>query len=80
MLLGSLCLYHFFTGIRIVEANLATLFQPFHQIDRGLNRKYEGTGLGLALSRRLTQLHGGDLTVKSELERGSCFTLHLPSE
>jgi signal transduction histidine kinase len=66
------------TGIGISAADLPLLFQPFQQIDRGLNRKYEGTGLGLLLSRRLARLHGGEITVTSELGRGSCFTLHLP--
>ncbi|WP_228055180.1 ATP-binding protein [Gloeocapsopsis crepidinum] len=66
------------TGIGISQEDLAKLFQPFQQLDSGLDRKYEGTGLGLALSRKLAQLHGGDITVQSELRRGSCFTLHLP--
>ncbi|MUL39051.1 ATP-binding protein [Gloeocapsopsis dulcis] len=66
------------TGIGISQEDLAKLFQPFQQLDSGLDRKYKGTGLGLALSRKLAQLHGGDITVHSELGRGSCFTLHLP--
>ncbi|PSM47304.1 histidine kinase [Chroococcidiopsis sp. CCALA 051] len=66
------------TGIGIALEDCEAIFQPFHQVDSGLNRKYEGTGLGLALSRRLAQLHGGDITVRSELRRGSCFTLYLP--
>ena len=66
------------TGIGIAEVDQAFLFQPFRQLDSGLNRKYEGTGLGLALTRKLAQLHGGDITVTSELGRGSCFTLYLP--
>lgn len=66
------------TGIGIAETDLATLFQPFRQLDSGLNRKYEGTGLGLALSRKLAILHGGDITVTSKVGSGSCFTLCLP--
>ena len=66
------------TGIGIADADQESIFKPFHQVDSGLNRKYEGTGLGLALSRKLAQLHKGDITLKSELGRGSCFTLHLP--
>ena len=66
------------TGIGIDKAGQLGLFQPFKQIDSGLNRKYEGTGLGLALSRKLAQLHGGDITLKSQSGQGSCFTLHLP--
>jgi signal transduction histidine kinase len=68
------------TGIGIAQAEQATLFQPFHQLDSGLNRKYEGSGLGLALSRKLAQLHGGDITIHSELVCGSCFTLYLPDK
>lgn len=66
------------TGIGIAEADLATLFEPFRQLNSELNRKYQGTGLGLALTRKLARLHGGDVTVTSELERGSCFTVYLP--
>ncbi|UBF24806.1 GAF domain-containing protein [Kovacikia minuta CCNUW1] len=66
------------TGIGISQADLALLFQPFQQLDGGLNRKYQGTGLGLVLARKLAQLHGGDITVASEVGRGSCFTLKLP--
>ncbi|PSB32146.1 ATP-binding protein [Chlorogloea sp. CCALA 695] len=66
------------TGIGIDKAEQLGLFQPFKQLDSGLNRKYEGTGLGLALSRKLARLHGGDITLKSQMGQGSCFTLHLP--
>ncbi|HCF29139.1 MAG TPA: histidine kinase, partial [Cyanobacteria bacterium UBA11049] len=66
------------TGIGIAASDRESIFQPFHQVDSGLNRKYEGTGLGLALSRKLAQLHQGEITLDSELGRGSCFTLHLP--
>lgn len=66
------------TGIGISQADQAILFQPFQQLDSGINRRHEGTGLGLALSRRLARLHNGDITLTSELGCGSCFTLHLP--
>ena len=68
------------TGIGIALTDQESIFNPFYQVDSGLNRKYEGTGLGLALSRKLAQLHKGDITLESELGRGSCFTLHLPME
>jgi len=67
------------TGIGISAANQASLFQPFRQLDSD-NRKPEGTGLGLALSRKLAHLQGGDITVTSKLGCGSCFTLYLPRE
>ncbi len=66
------------TGIGISEAEQVVLFQPFQQLDTGLNRKYEGTGLGLALSQRLAQLHGGKITLRSRPGEGSCFVVSLP--
>ncbi|XGV99406.1 MAG: GAF domain-containing protein [Leptolyngbya sp. BL-A-14] len=68
------------TGIGIEQQDLPLLFQPFQQLDTGLDKKYQGTGLGLALARKLAQLHHGDLTVTSEPGRGSCFSLSLPVE
>ena len=67
------------TGIGISEKDQANVFQPFWQLDTGLVNKYEGTGLGLAVARQLARLHGGDITFESELGRGSCFTLCLPT-
>ncbi|MDD5296504.1 MAG: ATP-binding protein [Rhodocyclaceae bacterium] len=67
------------TGIGISEANQGRLFQPFVQLDSGLTRKYEGTGLGLALSQRLAHLHHGHLEVESQPGLGSCFSLILPA-
>ncbi|MBD1931003.1 hypothetical protein H6F79_03985 [Trichocoleus sp. FACHB-69] len=66
------------TGIGLSEAQQTILFEAFQQLDSGLNRQYEGTGLGLALCRKLALLHGGEITVKSKLLSVSCFTLHLP--
>ncbi|KAM3093057.1 GAF domain-containing protein [Phormidesmis sp. 146-12] len=68
------------TGIGIAEKKLPLLFQPFSQVDSQLNRRYEGTGLGLVLARNLAKLHGGDITVKSIAGKGSQFTLYLPDE
>lgn len=66
------------TGIGIPADQLEQIFQPFTQIDRGLDRQYEGAGLGLALTRQLAQLHGGHLRVTSAVGQGSCFVLSLP--
>ncbi|ESA38784.1 multi-sensor hybrid histidine kinase [Leptolyngbya sp. Heron Island J] len=66
------------TGIGIAREDINKLFQPFIQIDSALNRQYSGTGLGLALVKRLVDLHGGDVRVTSKIEQGSCFTVDLP--
>ncbi len=66
------------TGIGIASEELEFLFTPFKQLDSRLNRQYEGTGLGLALTRKLARLHGGDLTLESTEGKGSRFTLFLP--
>ncbi|MEI7849562.1 MAG: PAS domain S-box protein, partial [Chloroflexota bacterium] len=66
------------SGIGIKEEDLPRLFQPFIQLDARLARQYEGTGLGLAMVRRLTELHGGSVTVQSVVGQGSRFTVCLP--
>ncbi|CUR31939.1 PAS fold family (fragment) [Planktothrix tepida PCC 9214] len=66
------------TGIGLTPENASKLFQPFIQIDSSLNRQYSGTGLGLALVRRLVELHQGTVGVTSELGKGSCFMVCLP--
>jgi PAS domain S-box-containing protein len=66
------------TGIGIAKDQMDKLFQPFMQIDSKLSRRYSGTGLGLSLVRRIVELHGGSITVESEIDIGSCFTVALP--
>ncbi len=66
------------TGIGIPDQELDNLFQPFMQIDSRLNRQHEGTGLGLALVYKLIELHGGSINLKSEVGKGSTFTVSLP--
>jgi signal transduction histidine kinase len=66
------------TGIGIAESDRLSLFQPFRQLDSTLARQQHGTGLGLALTKRFAELHGGQLRVESKLGKGSVFTLRLP--
>ena len=65
------------TGIGIAPERLESVFDPFVQVDRALNRPHEGVGLGLAISRDLAQGMGGTLTVRSTPDEGSVFTLKL---
>jgi signal transduction histidine kinase/ActR/RegA family two-component response regulator len=66
------------TGIGINSTNLVNLFQPFIQVDSALNRQYQGTGLGLSLVKKIIELHGGHITVHSEVGVGSQFVIDLP--
>jgi len=66
------------TGVGIRPEHLASLFQPFQQIDTGLARAHEGTGLGLAICDRLAKLMGGTVTADSTWGRGSTFTVAIP--
>ncbi|PSB28116.1 sensor histidine kinase [Stenomitos frigidus] len=75
-----ICFHVADTGIGIAQQDIPILFQPFQQLDSGLDKKYQGIGIGLALARKLAQQHGGDLTVTSEPGRGRCFSLSLPLE
>lgn len=68
------------TGIGIPEHQIPLLFQKFQQLDTSYHRKYEGTGLGLALARQLVELHGGWINVSSKVGVGSIFTVRLPAQ
>jgi PAS domain S-box-containing protein len=68
------------TGIGMTPDQLARLFQAFSQAEASTSRKYGGTGLGLALSRRFCQMMGGDITVESEVGAGTAFTMRLPAD
>jgi PAS domain S-box-containing protein len=68
------------TGIGIAAEDMERLFQPFVQVDSSLSRRYNGTGLGLALVQRLARMHGGEVSVQSEVGVGSRFTVSLPRQ
>jgi PAS domain S-box-containing protein len=66
------------TGIGITNDDQQKLFQPFVQLDSSLNRQQEGTGLGLTLVKKIVELHGGTISLQSEIGQGSCFAVRLP--
>ncbi len=68
------------TGIGIAPENIWKALTPFLQVDSELSRKFEGTGLGLPLSKAIAELHGGSLDLASELTKGTSVTVRLPNE
>jgi PAS domain S-box-containing protein len=76
---GTVCIHVRDTGCGIPAEKLDAVFEPFVQVDPDLTRTRQGTGLGLAISRELARAMGGDLTVRSALDEGSTFTVHLPA-
>jgi GAF domain-containing protein len=67
------------TGIGMTPEEVSRIFQEFSQADASVTRRYGGTGLGLALSRRLARMMGGDIAVESAAGRGSTFTMRIPA-
>jgi signal transduction histidine kinase len=68
------------TGIGMNQADVQRVFEPFVQLDSALHRKYEGTGLGLSLTRRLIEMHGGSINLESELYVGTTAVIELPEQ
>ena len=68
------------TGIGMTPTQMAKLFQAFSQAEASTARQFGGSGLGLAITKKFCQMMGGDVTVESELGKGSTFTIRLPAE
>lgn len=68
------------TGIGIDDTQLEAIFQEFRQIDQSSTRQQSGAGLGLSITKALTQLMGGSISVQSQVGRGSTFTIELPTQ
>jgi len=66
------------TGIGIPAADLPRLTNPFEQVDNELSKSHQGSGLGLAISKELVRLHGGELSIRSEVDVGTTVTVRLP--
>jgi signal transduction histidine kinase/DNA-binding response OmpR family regulator/HAMP domain-containing protein len=66
------------TGIGIAEEDIKRLFTPFHQLESTMTKEHEGTGLGLVMVKRLVELHGGEVGVRSVLGEGSTFSIWVP--
>ncbi len=68
------------SGIGLSETDLERIFQPFEQVDNSAGRRYQGTGLGLSLTKKMVELHGGRIWAESRGKgQGSTFHFILPS-
>jgi signal transduction histidine kinase len=75
-----LCVWVADTGIGIAPQDLTRIFNPFEQVEGGASRKYQGTGLGLALTRKMVELHSGAIWAESAgTGKGSTFRLAIPA-
>jgi signal transduction histidine kinase len=66
------------TGIGVAPGDQERIFGEFQQVDGSETRQFQGTGLGLALTRKLVEMHGGSIQIQSDLGKGSTFTITLP--
>ena len=66
------------TGVGITEDQQRKIFEEFHQVDDSITRKKGGTGLGLSITKRIIEMHGGQLRVESKPGEGSTFSFTLP--
>ncbi|MFN2232876.1 MAG: sensor histidine kinase, partial [Anaerolineales bacterium] len=71
-------IYVFDTGIGISKDKINEIFEPFHQLDSSSTRRYEGTGLGLAMAQQIIDAHGSNISVRSKVGEGSYFEFKLP--
>lgn len=67
------------TGIGISKENQEIIFEEFRQASEGMQRKFQGTGLGLTIAKKFTEIMGGEISVSSELNKGTTFTVRLPA-
>ncbi len=75
-----LTIYVYDSGIGISQDKINEVFEPFHQLDGSATRRYEGTGLGLAMAQQIIAAHGSDILVRSKVGEGSYFEFKLPVE
>ena len=66
------------TGVGIPEEELSQLFERFYRVDKDRSRATGGSGLGLAISKQIVEMHGGDISVESEIGVGSTFKVRIP--